>query len=153
MSVQTVFQSVIMPHPQCIKLSFYSWAVGERRPISVPVQACFMGDLLLLQFNSIVNMIYGYVNYLWTGSSIFPWQIGTIGPCNRRLFSSLANFHPSWQIKSAMFLRKLFFPPPPLFPYMTCTAITGDVGLTPRNKLHRVVWHVLFFPPLRPWYE
>lgn len=64
MSVQTMFQSATTGHPQCIKLSFYFWAVGEARPISAPVQARFMGDLLLLQFKSIVNMIYGDVCYL-----------------------------------------------------------------------------------------
>lgn len=64
MSVQTVFQSAITGHPQYINLSFYFWAVGERRPISAPAQAGFMGDLLLSQFKSIVNMIYGDVSYL-----------------------------------------------------------------------------------------
>lgn len=72
MSVQTVFESAIKGHPQCIKLSFYFWAEGETRPISAPAQARFMGDLLLLQFKSIVNMIYGDVSYLQTGYSIFP---------------------------------------------------------------------------------
>lgn len=154
MSVQTVFQSANVPRPQCIKLSFYFWAVGERRPISVPVQACFMGDLLLLQFKSIVNMIYGDVKYLWTGSSIFPWQIGTIGPCNCRLFSSLANFHPSWQIKSAMFLRKLFFTPPSfstydlLCNYWRCGIDTKE--WTSKNSLPRPLF---FYPPPRLWYE
>lgn len=52
------------------------------RSISVPRQRrvlyqclfrlALWGDLLLSQFKSIVNMIYGDVSYLQTGSSIFP---------------------------------------------------------------------------------
>ncbi|CAB1425200.1 unnamed protein product [Pleuronectes platessa] len=71
-SVQSVFQSAITAHPPCIKLSFYFWAVGARRPISVPAQAGSVEDLLLSQFKSIVKVIYGDVSYLETSSSIFP---------------------------------------------------------------------------------
>lgn len=40
--------------------------------ISFWLSPVFMEDLLLLQFMSIVNMIYGDVSYLQPGSSIFP---------------------------------------------------------------------------------
>lgn len=141
MSVQTVFQSAITGHPQCIKLSFYFWAARMRRPISVPVQARFMGDLLLLQFKSIVNMIYGDVSYLQTGSSIFPPdELVPSAHVTVVCFPHRPIFIPRWQIKSAMFLRKLFFPSLLLFPCMTCSTITGDGRLTPRNELHRTLF-------------
>lgn len=37
--------------------------------------------------------------------------------------------------------------------YMTCLIITRDAGLTPRNELHRTVWHLSFFLLPRLWYE
>ena len=44
---------------------FYFWATAEKDVLYQRLfRPGFMGDLLLMQFNSIVNMIYGDVSYL-----------------------------------------------------------------------------------------
>lgn len=106
--VQAELHGAISGHIQCIKLSFLFQGLGKRRPLSASVQAAFMRDLLFSQFKSIVNMIYGDVSYLQTGSSIFYWRIAPVSSCNHPLFSSPANFHPHWQIKSATFWGSYF---------------------------------------------
>lgn len=143
--VQTVFQSANMPHPQYIKLSFYFWAVGE----DVLYQCLFRLALWETSSSCSSSQLSTWFMEMWTISGLAlqssPDKLVPSAHVTVVCFLHWPIFIQADKLNLPCFWRSYFFFSP-LFPYLTCSAITGDVGLTPRNELHKTVWHVLYFP-------